>query len=314
MIGLGLRQVQDALNHKADDVQHEFVAVSERLDQISKQILEVQGEDRKPLRAEQESLRAKQTELADEINTWRERARAVLQQRGETGLRAYLDELKTLGDTMITFAVDHALQAMDSPEEALAALEAGRSSGPSTPAARLIQRARTEYDLRGSDVGPRQRAASEFANRPGMGQDDLPLGEFTAAMQDPDPMVREVSTLVVIQLLRFRAMRLAQLERSHEAVLRLAQIDHHAAIQPLIEVMTNPRTGFVQGPDGPQESTNANSRMAALLRLVEWHTAEVLVAMRGMRFDRDQHLVKAAEKALAVFPGEWKGPLKESDQ
>jgi hypothetical protein len=52
--------------------------------------------------------------------------------------------------------------------------------------------------------------------------------------------------------------------------------------------------------------------MVALLRLVEWHTSEAQSALRGMRFDRDPHIVKTAEKALALFPGDWKGPLKDS--
>jgi hypothetical protein len=273
--------------------------------------MEVAQEDRAPLRAEQESLRARQASLAEEINTWRERARGVTHQRGETSLKAYLEELKTLGDTMITFAVDHALFAMENPEEARAAIEAGRGSGPMTPAARLIQRARSEYDMRGGDPAPRQRAAVEFANRPGMGQDDHPLEEFTAAMTDPDPMVREVATYTVVQLLRFRAIRLADLDKSHEAVQQLVQIQDPAVIPALIEVMSNPRTGFVQTDEGPKEATNNNSRMAALLRLVEWHTADAQNALRNMRFDRDSHIVSAAQKALEVFPGKWEGPLKE---
>jgi hypothetical protein len=312
VIGLGLRQVQDALNHKADDIQHEFVALSERLELISHQIMEVRGEDRQQMRAEQESLRAKQADLAAEINIWRERSRAVLQQRGETALKAYLEELKTLNDTLITFAVDLALRAIESPEEVLAELEAGhRSSGAVTPAARLLQRARTEYDLRGSDVGPRQRTAVEFANRPGMGQDDKALAEVEAGMEDPDPIVREVATLTCIQLLRFRAIRLAELDKAHEAVQRLAALQHMAAVRPLVEVVSAPRSGFVEGPNGPEEATNQRSRMVALLRLVEWHTADAQAALRGLRFDRDPHIVKAAEKALNLFPGDWKGPLKD---
>ena len=312
MIGLGLRQVQDALNRKADDIQHEFVALSERIDVLSRDIMEVRGEDRTQLRAEQESLRAKQAELAGEINTWRERSRAVLQQHGETALKAYLEELKTLGDTVLTFAVDLALHAIESPEEVLAELEAGhRSTGTVTAAARLLQRARTEYEMRGSDVGPRQRAAVEFANRPGMGQDDAALTELEAGMEDPDPIARDVAALTLIQLLRFRAVRLAELDRAHEAVQRLAALQHPAAVPPLVEVLTGPRTGFIRGPNGPEEASNERSRMVALLRLVEWHTGEAQVALRGMRFDRDPHIVKAAEKALNLFPGDWRGPLKE---
>ena len=77
-------------------------------------------------------------------------------------------------------------------------------------------------------------------------------------------------------------------------------------------MLTNPRSGFVQGASGPEEATNTRSRMVALLRLVEWHTAEAHSALRGMRFDRDSHIVKTAEKALALFPGDWKGPLKDA--
>lgn len=315
MIGLGLRQVQDALNRKADDIQHAFVGLSERLEQLSKEIMEVRGEDRAQLRAEQDSLRTKQAELADEINTWRQRARSVVQQHGETALRAYLEELKTLGDSLITFAVDQALRALDSPEEVLAEMEAGqRNTGPATPVSRLLQRARSEYDMRGSDVGPRQRAAVEFANRPGMGQDEKASAELEAAQEDADPVVREVALLTLVQLLRFRAMRLAELDRAHEAVQKLASLQHMAAIPVLVEVVATQRSGFVQGTAGAEESTNQRSRMVALLRLVEWHTAEAQVALRALRFDRDPHIVKAAEKALNLFPGAWKGPLRDDAQ
>jgi len=34
------------------------------------------------------------------------------------------------------------------------------------------------------------------------------------------------------------------------------------------------------------------------------------VAVQALRFDCDSHLVRAAEKALEVFAGDWKGPLK----
>ena len=124
MLGLGLRQVQEALNKKADEIQHEFVAISDELEVVSRKLLEVRNEDRPPLRAEQEALRAKQVELADEVNLWRERARAVTQQRGETGLRKYLAELKDLGDPVVTFAADQAIESLDAPEEALARMQA----------------------------------------------------------------------------------------------------------------------------------------------------------------------------------------------
>ena len=86
MIGLGLRQVQDALNRKANTVQEEFIALSERIDQVGKELLESRDEERKRLREEQASLRSAQQELADEINLWRERARDVLRQSGREGI------------------------------------------------------------------------------------------------------------------------------------------------------------------------------------------------------------------------------------
>lgn len=310
MLGLGLRQVQDALNKKADEVQHQFVAVSDELDVVSRKILEVRGEDRSQLRGEQDSLRAKQVELADEVNLWRDRARAVTHQRGEASLRSYLEELKGFGDPMVAFAAQQALEMMDAPEEALERLQAGQEARAISPAQRMLQRARTEYDLRGSDAGPRQRAAVEFANRPGLAQDDAALAELEAALTDPDPLVRETATLAVVQIYRFRAVRLAELDQAHEAVQRLAAIPHRAAVAALVEVVAHARSGYFTTPQGTVEGDNRKSRMVALLRLVEWHTPDAQAAIQGLRFDRDAHIVRAAEKSLQLFPGEWKGPLK----
>jgi len=310
VLGVGLKQVQDALNKKADEVQHEFVAVSEQLETVGRKMLEVRADDRAQLQTEQQALRAKQAVLAEEVNLWRERARAVVQQRGESGLRAYMQELQGMGDPMVAFSARQAIEFMDSPEEALASLQAGRDAGPNTPAGRLLQRARKEYDMRGSDVAPRQRAAVEFANRPGFAQDDAALQELEAGMSDADPMVREVATLACIQVYRFRALRLAELDQAHLAVERLAKFDHRAAVAPLIEVMSQHRTGYVSTPTGMVEGDNGKSRMAALFRLVEWHTPDAHIAVQALRFDRDSHLVRAAEKALEVFPGDWKDPLK----
>ena len=79
---------------------------------------------------------------------------------------------------------------------------------------------------------------------------------------------------------------------------------------PLIEVASEPRSGYVNGPGGLVEGDNSKSRMVALLRLVEWHTPDAQRAIQQLRFDRDSHVVKTAEKSLQLFPGEWKGPLK----
>jgi len=122
VIGLGLRQVQDALNRKADEIQREFVGASERLEEIGRMLLEANEEERRPLRAEHTALRERQQTLADEINLWRERGRRVLTQPGQTLLRTYLNDLLALEDPRITPAVKHALYLLDAPEDELARL------------------------------------------------------------------------------------------------------------------------------------------------------------------------------------------------
>lgn len=311
MIGLGLRQVQEALNRKADEVQRSFVATSEALDDIGRRMLEATDADRKPLRVEQETLRHRQQELADEINRWRDMARKVLTQPGTSSLRSYLHELLDLNEPKIKPAIEHALYLMDAPEEELAKLaEAGGEKRDLTPAGRLIRRARTEYDLRGPDSSLRTRAAVEFANRPGMAQDDAAMAEIESAMEDEDPQVREVATLTTVQLHRFRALRSADLDLAHTSVQRLAKINHSAVIPALIEIVEKPRMGFSTADGGAEERDNNKSRMVALLRLVEWHTAEAQKALKARQFDRDHHIVMAAARALELFPGVWTGPLK----
>lgn len=312
MIGLGLRHLQDALNRKADGIQREFVRISDRLEVISKKLLEVSGEGRERLKAEQAELRARQQVVADEVNIWRQRAREVLQQRGAGRLRAYIQELLAMNDLEFQPAAQHALYLLDAPEEELERLAEQSRAEPvaKTPAARLMERARTEYDLRGVDSAPRQRAAVEFANRPGMAQDSDAIAEIEGALDDPDPMVREVAVMTTVQLHRFRALRLADLDAAHASVQRLAQVNHPAAIPGLVEILESPRSGFSEGPDGPIEGDNNRSRMVALLRLVEWHSAEAQSAIRARKFDRDGAIVRAAAKALELFPGDWSGPLR----
>ncbi|MCJ7676448.1 MAG: hypothetical protein MUO35_01840, partial [Anaerolineales bacterium] len=116
MIGVGLRQVQDALSRKADEIQREFVTTCERLDEVGRLVLESTEDDRQSLRAEQSSLRERQQALADEINQWRERGRRVLTQPGQAALRVYLNDLLALEDPHITPAVKHALYLLDAPE------------------------------------------------------------------------------------------------------------------------------------------------------------------------------------------------------
>ena len=310
MIGLGLRQLQDAMNRKADDVQREFIALSERIDEVGKEILESRDEERKRLREKQATLRSEHQGLAEETNLWRERARAVMQKSGREGLRDYLNELLELGEEMLKPAIEHVFYILDAPEEELARLQESFEPQKLTPAGRLIERSRTEYDLRGSDPIVRHREAVSFANRPGIAQDDEALAEIEAAMDDPDPLVRELAILTTIQLHRFRALRVADLDLVHESVQYLARINHLAVIPVLVEILETPRTGFTSGEEGAVESDNGRSRMVALLRLVEWHTAKAKSAVHGRKFDRDSHIVKAAERALELFPGSWSGPLK----
>lgn len=310
MIGLGLRQLQDALNGKADRIQHEFVLLSEELEEVTRKLLEAEEADRPPLRDRQQEIRERQMKVANDVNVWRERARNVIQQRGSGALRAYLEELASMEDPQVQAAAKHALYLMDAPEEELAALaEKASVRKVTSPAGRLIERARTEYDLRTGDPATRMRAAVEFANRSGVAQNEAMLEEIEAAMDDPDPLVREITALTMVQLLKFRSLRLADLDASHIAVQRLAKVNHMAAIPVLIEVLNAPRTGFVTREGESVEEDNGRSRMVALLRLVEWHTPDAQYALRGLQFDRDPHIVKAARRALELFPGDWTGRL-----
>ena len=310
MIGLGLRQLQDALNRKADLIQKEFISLSERIDELGSLMLEVEDEDRQRFREDQKALREEQKVLAEEINIWRERARSVTQQPGQESLRNLMNELLELEEEMIRPAIEHAIYLLDTPADELAALDTQPEPVQLTSVQRLLERARTEYDIRGSDTSVRLREAIAFANRPGMAQDDEALVEIEAGMQDADPLVRELAILTTAQLHRFRALRVADLDVVHESVQYLSRMTHPSVIPILIEILENPQTGFVIEEGETIESNNDRSRMVALLRLVEWHTADAKVAIKGRQFDRDEHIVKVSDRALELFPGQWSGPLK----
>ena len=312
MIGLGLRQVQKALDSKADTVQREFIAAGDELEEIGRQLLEATLEQREQLREKQRILRDRQRELAVEVNEWRDRARAVRSQPGQHTLHEYLDDLLKLDDPLLNPSVKHALYLLDAPEEELEKMmQQEEAAAVTTQAGRLIQRARTDFDLRRSDVGARQRAAVEFANRPGVAQQDDIVEEIEAAMDDPDPMVQELAVLTAIHLHKFRCMRVADLDMSYASVQKLAALNHLAAVPVLVEVLENPRTGFVKGEDGAMEEANNNrSRMVALLRLIEWHTPDAKIAVQKLQFDQDKDIVKTAERALELFPDAWSGPLR----
>ena len=304
--------MQQALDSKADSIQREFISAGDELDEVGRQLLEATPEQREPLREKQRLLRDRQRELAGDVNEWRDRARGVRSQPGEHTLREFLNDLLKLDDPLVTPSVKHALYLLDAPEEELEAMmQQEETTVATTQAGRLIQRARTDFDLRRSDVGARQRAAVEFANRPGVAQQDDLVEEIEAAINDPDPMVQETAMLTAIHLHKFRSMRVADLDMSYESVQKLASFNNLAVVPVLIEVLENPRTGFVKGEDGAmEEASNGRSRMVALLRLIEWHTPDAKVAVHKVRFDQDPDIVKAAERSLELFPGDWSGPLR----
>ncbi|MFQ5922222.1 MAG: hypothetical protein ACE5M4_05210, partial [Anaerolineales bacterium] len=312
VIGLGLRQVQKALDSKANTIQREFIAAGDELDELGRQLLEASPEQREQLREKLGILRNRQHDLAAEVNEWRDRARGVRSQPGQHTLREFLDDLKKLNDPLLTPSVEHAIYLLDAPEEELEKLaQQEESTVVTTQAGRLIQRARTDFDMRRSTVGARQRAAVEFANRPGVAQQDDIVEEIEAAIDDPDPMVQETAVLTAIQLHKFRCMRVADLDMSHASVQKLASLNHLAAVPVLIEVLENPRTGFVEGEDGSMvEADNHRSRMVALLRLIEWHTPQTKMAVHKVQFDQDLDIVKTAKRALELFPDDWSGPLR----
>jgi hypothetical protein len=192
-------------------------------------------------------------------------------------------------------AVEYNLYLLNASEEELAKLAQSQlRAKPTTAVGRLIERAHTEYDLRGKDPAPRKKAASEFATRPGMAQNDEALAELEAALGDKDPLVNEMVLLTLIQMHRFRAMQLADLDAGHASVLRLTQLNHAAAIPVLIEIAATARTGYTLGHEG----NNRASREAALARLAEWHTPEAEAALRARQQDRDHIIVLAATSAL----------------
>ncbi len=309
MIGQELRQLQNVLNRKADAVQREFIAVSEKLHRLERTILETAAADRGPLVAEQEALHATQEALGGEINLWRDLARDVLRQPEGQALDAYLRQLSGADDESVRAAVERVLYLLNAPEEELAqVVHSQTESRSATPVGRLVQRARAEFDLRGDDPAPRRQAAFEFANRTGMAQNEEALAELEAALAtaDADPHVNELVTLTVIQIHRFRATHLADLDAAQTSVQRLARLKHAAVLPVLAEILATPRTGFIHRKGATVEGNNLTSRLAALACLVEWHTAESLAAVQARQRDREPQIAQMAIRALELFPGEWK--------
>jgi len=296
-----------ALTHKADLLQHDFSALGDALQALGRQIVNTPSGDTGPLRAEQTSLHNRRSVLAAEINIWRDRARTLERPLDEAALQAFMDELAAAGDEAVAAAVA-ATRAADAyaaahPDEAPALAQ---PQSVANPAERLLARARTENDLRADNPAARQREAVEFANRPGLAQNDAALASLEAALADPDPFVSDMAALALIQAHRFRALRLGDLEVAHQSVRWLARSKHRAAIPVLIEILESSRSGYVPGDGGGLvEGNNRRSRLVALASLVEWRTPAAQAAIRARMRDRDPQMVAAAERALALFPGDW---------
>lgn len=300
-----------ALERKASAVQDEFIHLSEQLDDLAREISDADEDGRKTIREQQQALRVEQQQVAEDVNLWRRRAREVTQQPGTSSLRAYLNDLLELNEELVTPAVQNALTLLDTPPDERGFTDEQPILTQQSSVGRLLERARTEYDLRVSDPAIRMKEAIAFANRAGMAQDEDIIAEISAAMDDPDPLVRELAIFTTIQLYRFRALRLADLEQAHAAVQQLTQIAHPAIVPVLIEIVEQPRVGYIQEGGESKQADNSRSRMVALLKLVEWHTAEAQLALQKLKFDRDPHIVKAAQRALELFPERWNGEFPD---
>lgn len=300
-----------ALERKASAVQNEFIQLSEQLDDLAREISDAVEDGRKPIREQQQALRVEQQQIAEDVNLWRRRAREVTQQSGTSSLRAYLNDLLELNEELVTPAVQNALTLLDTPPDERGFTDEQPILTQQSSVGRLLERARTEYDLRVSDPAIRMKEAIAFANRAGMAQDEDIIAEISAAMDDPDPLVRESAIFTTIQLYRFRALRLADLEQAHAAVQQLTQIAHPAIVPVLIEIVEQPRVGYIQEGGESKQADNSRSRTVALLKLVEWHTVEAQIALQKLKFDRDPHIVKAAQRALELFPERWNGEFPD---
>jgi hypothetical protein len=316
MLGQGLFQLQKTLTNRADTIQREFITITERLNKIARLIVEAhEQEDKDALTAEQAQLRERRAAIAEEVNVWRDKAKDLVNQPGDDALRSFLEDLAatTADDEAIQAAIKHVQFLMNATEEELAALlQPKEDEKPLTPAGRLLQRARKEWDLRQDDPAPRQRATVEFANRTGMAQDEAAIAEIEEAVFDPDKFVREIALLTLIQVHRFRALRLADLDAAYNSVISLTKINHPLVVSALVQVVEDARTGFVRKPgsDEALQETNTRLRVAALKRLVEWHTPEARRAVEARQMDRDEQVSYIAHRALETFPGEWTKPIR----
>jgi hypothetical protein len=308
LVILELRELSSVLESKVNAIQREFTQIGDRLAALRRKWSEVEEDERPKIVKEQETLKQKQLLMAEQVNIWRDRIRAIETPSGEQAMLAALEELLGCGDSQVVEAVKRAkeLLAMD-PEKKAELFSQAAASVSNTPVGRLVQRARTNYDLRNGGPIVRQQAAVEFANRSGVAQDDSILPELESAVASSDPVVADVATRTLVQILRFRAVRAAELDTAQKAVMKLVKIQDPLVVPVLIEILKNPRQGYLLVDGNLQEGSNGASRLQALIALVEWRTKEAQDAIRTRQFDKDPNIVNAAERALEAFPGEWSG-------
>lgn len=158
----------------------------------------------------------------------------------------------------------------------------------------------------GQDPSPRRLAAFEFANRTGVAQNPQVLAQLETLVNDPDPLVSEMMLLTLIQIHRFRALRLGDLDIGHNAVVQLTRLTHPAAATVLIEVAATARTGFVQGESGMVEANNDRSREAALARLADWDTPEARAAVQAGQRERERRQAREAARTFESASGPQK--------
>ncbi|MBN1265764.1 MAG: hypothetical protein JXA25_09745 [Anaerolineales bacterium] len=314
MLGPIVTQLQRILERKASKVQRAFLEMSQELETLSKNTINLTGEEHQATIARQNTIRDQQQGIAEEINRWREYGRLAIQQGTEERMRSYIQEIQEKGDDELIKELEDLIFQLDHPEEILKRLEeANQRRDSGTPVGRLIERASTVYDMRSENNSARKEAAFEFANRQGVIQDEDILAELESYIDDEDPYIQETAQLTVIQIYRLKALQLADIRESHKAVKRLTEISNPAVVPALVEIMEKPRKGYLERDGAVVEVDNVRSRQIALLRLVEWHTAEAQRAIYMRRFDQNKDIVSFVEKALEMFPEEWDGTLPKSE-
>jgi hypothetical protein len=308
LVILELRDLAMVLERKVTAIQREFTSIADQLAVLRRKWAEEEEPERPRIIKEQEALKEKQQVLAELVNVWRDRLRVIENPSGEKAMLNALEELLGSGDAEVVAAVNRAKKIMAmSPEEKSALFNKAAAATSNTPVGRLVQRAKSAYDLRSGGPRVRQEAAVEFSNRSGMSQNDAILDELEVAMQDEDPVVSDVAIRTLVQILRFRAVRAAELDTGQAAVQRLVKIQDPVVIPVLIEILKNPRQGYILVDGNLQEGTNGSARLLALIALVEFRTKEAQDVLRMRRYDKDPNIANAAEKALQAFPGEWSG-------